>query len=98
MLARLERLLHNARLVQNRQRDVDGGDVGALEQVVEGLACDGGAVEVDCYCGGVLGGGGERFGGFLRARVDGEEGEGGVGFDGGEVFCEGLVWGLRVGG
>jgi hypothetical protein len=36
-------------LVQNGKGDVDGGDVGALEQVVEGLAFDGGAVKVDCY-------------------------------------------------
>jgi hypothetical protein len=34
--------------VQDGQGVVVGGDVGALEQVVEGLAFDGGAVKVDC--------------------------------------------------
>ncbi len=89
MLARTDGLFHHTRLVQDGKGDVDGCDVLALEEVVEGLARDGWAVKVDVYRRGVLGGGGEGLGGLLRARVDGFEGEGGGGFDGGEVFCWG---------
>jgi len=97
MLARLERLLDDARLVQDGQRHVDGRDVLALEEVVEGLALDGGAVKVDCDRGGVPGGGSQGLGGPLRPRVDGLEAECGVGFDGGEVFCAELVTSVKRG-
>lgn len=86
MLARLERLPNHGRLREDGQRDEDGVDVGAGEEGREVPALGGRGVVVDFGRAG--GGGGEGRGGGLRARVDGLEGEGRVGFDGGEVFCD----------
>jgi hypothetical protein len=88
VLARLDGALHHAGLLQDGQDHVDGGDVVAREQVVERLALDRGAVEVDGDRDRVLGEGREDLGGFLGARVDGFERQRGVGLYRGEVFCE----------
>lgn len=89
MLPRLERLADHGRLREDGERDEDGVDVGAGEEGREVLALGGGGVVVDVWGGAAGGGGGEGRGGGLRARVDGLEGEGRVGFDGGEVLCGG---------
>lgn len=88
MLPRLERLADHRRLREDGERDEDGVDVGAGEEGGEVLALGGRGVVIDVREA-AGGGGGEGRGRGLRARVDGLEGEGGVGLDGGEVFCEG---------
>lgn len=86
MLARAQRLLDDGRLLQDGQGDVDGADVGALQEVGQRLARGRGAVEVDGHGGRVFGGSRERLSGGLRAGIDRFERQVGGGFDGGEVF------------
>jgi len=86
VLPRLERLPDHGGLREDGERDEDGVDVGAGEEGGEVLGLRRGRVVV-VNVRGASGVGRESRGRGLRARVDGLEGEGGVGLDGGEVFC-----------
>ena len=93
MLAGVQSAGDHVGLREDGQDDHHSFDLLAGEQVVEALPGGGGFIVVDGYAGGVPGRAGEGLGGFLGAGVDGLEGQGGVGFDCGEVFWLMLVRG-----
>lgn len=80
MFPGIERGLDVRRLCRDGKSDDDGGDVGALEQVVVGMR---GAEMVGVDVDGAADFGGEGEGGGGGARVDRFEAQEGAGLDGG---------------